>query len=297
MSAIKIAIDAGHGSNTAGKRTAPFNKGVDINQDGVIDVKKGEQYREHYANVGVSVFLKEELERCNFKTIRVAWNDSNAKDDSDVPLVDRQKIIKANKCDYSISVHFNAHGTGQEFTSPKGVCIYIHSDKTKVGDSKNLANAVLKRLCEGTAQQNRGVNPQELALCNCLATGTKASILLELAFMTNEYEAQELMANEEFWRECAIEVCKGICDYTGVKYVPKKVNPTTIYRVQVGAYSKEENAKYYLKIVHDKGFKEAQVKKVDGLYKIQAGAFSVKSNATKLKKEMKKKGIEAFITT
>jgi len=41
---MKIAIDAGHGSNTAGKRTPPFP--YDIPEYGV---KKGEQFREHIA--------------------------------------------------------------------------------------------------------------------------------------------------------------------------------------------------------------------------------------------------------
>ena len=46
--AIKVTIDAGHGSNTGGKRTAPFTKDVDINGDGVVNIKKGEQYRGSY---------------------------------------------------------------------------------------------------------------------------------------------------------------------------------------------------------------------------------------------------------
>ena len=32
-----------------------------IHIDGVIDIKKGEQYREHYANVGVASLLVKEL--------------------------------------------------------------------------------------------------------------------------------------------------------------------------------------------------------------------------------------------
>jgi LysM repeat protein len=42
---------------------------------------------------------------------------------------------------------------------------------------------------------------------------TKASILCELAFMTNEYEALQLMANSRFWDECATEIANAIDRY------------------------------------------------------------------------------------
>ncbi|MDF2908793.1 MAG: hypothetical protein K0R34_4114 [Herbinix sp.] len=47
MAKIKIAIDAAHGSKTAGKRTPPLTKNIDINHDGKIDLKKGIQYKEN----------------------------------------------------------------------------------------------------------------------------------------------------------------------------------------------------------------------------------------------------------
>ena len=43
-------------------------------------------------------------------------------------------------------------------------------------------------------------------MCNCVSLGTKASILVELAFMTNLHEATNLMGNADFWQECAEEI-------------------------------------------------------------------------------------------
>ena len=43
------------------------------------------------------------------------------------------------------------------------------------------------------------------AMCNCNSMDTKAAILVELAFMTNEKEATTMMANEAFWKESAQE--------------------------------------------------------------------------------------------
>lgn len=216
-----INIDAGHGTNTAGKRTPPFPREIKINNK--LTVKKGEQFREHIANVGVAFLLEQELKRCGFKTMRTGWNDSNAFDDPDTPLADRQRAIAKGNCDYSISIHFNAFGDGKTFNSANGVGIYIH-DKF-IGQSEKLAKSILNKLVEGTKQTNRGITKKALAMCNCNNMDTKAAILVELAFMTNEREALTMMANGAFWKECAQEICKGVCEYTGIKYMPESYIP------------------------------------------------------------------------
>lgn len=221
---IKINVDAGHGSNTAGKRTPPLPSAIDINKDGKDDIKKGEQYREHYANVGVASLLVKELLRCGFGTLQTGFNDGNAADDPDTALADRQRAIAKANCDYSISVHFNAFGDGASFNTAQGVGIYIH-DKY-AGQSEKLAQVVLKHLAGGTKQTNRGVTKYGWAMCNCNAMDTKAAILVELAFMTNEKEATTMMANEAYWKESAQEIARGVCEYTGIKYVEEINMPT-----------------------------------------------------------------------
>jgi len=54
----------------------------------------------------------------------------------------------------------------------------------------------------------------------------KAAILVELAFMTNLREATELMANEAYWKECAQEIARGVCEFTGIKYVQEEYIPS-----------------------------------------------------------------------
>lgn len=220
---MKIAIDAGHGSNTAGKRSPALPFGLDINGDGIIDIKKGEQFREHVANVGVAIYLAAELERCGIQVFKTGFKDENPYDDEDTTLSKRQRAIAEANCDYIISVHFNAHGDGTSFTSAKGIGIYIH-DKY-ANKSKDLANVVLEYLLKGTAQVNRGVTPNALAMCNCKSMDVKAAILLELAFMTN-LEEVKLFGSKAFWKECAVEVAMGICEYTGIKYIKESSVPT-----------------------------------------------------------------------
>lgn len=74
-------------------------------------------------------------------------------------------------------------------------------------------------------------------------------------------------------------------------------NSNILYRVQVGAYAVQSNAKGQLEKIQAKGFKDAFVVKVDNLYKVQVGAFSQKANAEKQLESVKKAGFNAFITT
>ena len=211
MAKIKIAVDAGHGSFTAGKRTPPFKKSVDINSDNKIDIKKGKQYREHYANVGVADYLYKTLSTRGYEVIKTGWDNANSKNDFEASLTSRQKKIKKAGCDYSISIHFNAYGDGDSFNEANGVGVYIHS--TYPRDSKRFAEYVINELIKGTSQKNRGIHNAAFAMCNCKSLGTEASIICELAFMTNEHEATDLMANSKFWEESALQIADALDQY------------------------------------------------------------------------------------
>lgn len=214
---MKIAVDCGHGLKTAGKRTPELNYAVDFEKDGVIDIKKGGYIHEHVANVRVGKFLVEELKRNGFEVYQSAFGDE------DISIANRQKNIKNAKCDLSVSIHFNACGDGTKFNNAEGLEVFYHSNSSYIKDSKAFATRVLNQLIQGTEQKNRGVKTSALGLCNCSAMNTKASILVELGFMTNEYEAK-LMGDDQFLKECAVEIAKGICDYTGQCYMAENAH-------------------------------------------------------------------------
>jgi N-acetylmuramoyl-L-alanine amidase len=223
---ILIAIDAGHGSNTPGKRTP----------DG---------YREHWINVKCANYYEIALKRCGFNTFRVAWDDTDATDDNDIGLTTRQNLIKQAKCKGSVSWHANAHGDGKTYTSGQGIETLYHITASKAKNSKAFAEAVQAELVKGTKQKNRGAKPQSLAMCNCTAMGTNEAILIEVGFMTNEYE-KNLLKTDAFCLECAEEAARGTCKYYGVPYVARggAASPTTStvvpiintteYKVQAG---------------------------------------------------------------
>lgn len=244
-----VAVEAGHGSNTAGKRTV-------------------DNYREHWINVKTAYYCEQALQRSGIDTIRIAWDDLDSTDDSDISLGNRQKMIKNAKAKVSISCHANAHGNGTQWTTAQGVETLYHSDANKANDSKRLAELVQKYLVQGTTQSNRKVKTMNLAMCNCSAMGTLASVLIEIGFMTNEYEAN-LMKTDEFCKEQGEQAAHGICDYLGVPFINSGITvitpkpsvtpaptpaPSTkeTYRVrkhwndaksQLGAFSNLENAK------------------------------------------------------
>lgn len=71
-----------------------------------------------------------------------------------------------------------------------------------------------------------------------------------------------------------------------------------IYRVQIGAFSNELNAKKLCDKIKNLGnpYSSAYVRFINPYYKVQVGAFSIKENAEKIVKDLKSKGYNAFIT-
>jgi N-acetylmuramoyl-L-alanine amidase len=275
----KVAIDAGHASDTNGKRTPSG-------------------YREHWFNVAVSNYIDIGLKRCGIQTLKVAWDDTNSKDDPEMSLGERQRQIKNAKCDIAISVHANASGDGKSYNSAQGVETFVHNTSDGVGDSKRLANLVHSYLIKGTQQTNRGVKSSGLAMCNCKSMGVKAAILIEYAFMTNQREEQ-LIKSDAFCKECAEETVHGICDYLGIKYITNGQTSQSsiekkLYRVQCGAFSSEQNAKNLQSQLSSIGF-NTTIKFDNGLYKVQVGAFGNKANAESLMLSVKDKGVSATV--
>ena len=216
----RVAIDAGHGSNTTGKR----------HPDG---------YREHWSNVYISYYLHQILNANGIDTLKVSWDDDNAEDDTDVALATRQAQIKAWNADISISIHANAHGDGKSYTTGQGIETFYHSTASLRGtDSAKLASCIQTQLIKGTAQKNRGVKTANFAMCNCNAMRTKASVLIETAFMTNATESA-LLKSDAYWRETAKEIAQGVFDYFGIK---GNVN-VTLRAVDKKADTEEETKK------------------------------------------------------
>ena len=219
MGSIKVAVDAGHGYNTAGKRSPAFIKTVTHTYDGKkITVPAGSHFREHVANAGVANYLADYLNRLGFDVLRTGFDDDNGTNDTtDMSINKRQSLIRGYGCQYSMSCHFNAY-TG-EWNSANGIeALYDVSEK-RVGDSKALAVAIQKRIQPVYGQKNRGAKTAKgLGMCNATGMGCVASVLIEYAFMDNRFEAENYFCNPESWYRYAVATAEGFVDYlTGEK--------------------------------------------------------------------------------
>ena len=197
-----IALDDGHGMQTAGKRT-PFISSI------------GRYIPENEFNREVVKYLDIELRRCGFKTIFTAPGDG------DTSLAQRVKTANNARADLFISIHYNAFDGTFEGRNPEGFSAHIDPSG---GQSQKLAEIALKHLDKGTQQVNRGVVKQQLYVT---ANTKMPAVLFELGFMDNNREAL-LMIDKSFQKECAQEIAMAVCEYYGVKYTPEKETPQVV---------------------------------------------------------------------
>jgi N-acetylmuramoyl-L-alanine amidase len=251
---------------TPGKRTPP------------IPELGGRVIRENEFNRAVVKYLDIELRRCGINTLLVAPTDT------DTSLEERTNLANSNNADIYVSIHYNAYDETFGDYDPEGLQIHIYPNT-----SRRLAECVLKYLKEGTPQKNRGIKEDNF---HVLRETSMPAILTENGFMDNKREAM-LMIDTNFQKEVACEHAKGICEYFGVPYISE---PTTLYRVQVGAYSIKENAINMQNRLQTHGYSSILVwNDTLKVYRVQVGAFSIRENAENLKAELIGKGFEAII--
>lgn len=194
-----IALDDGHGMETAGKRTP-------LLPDGVV-------MRENEFNRRVVSLLDVHLRRCGFRTLLVAPTDI------DTPLRARTDAANAAKADLYVSVHANAIGAG-ELNGVRGIETFHHTAANS--ESKRAAVVIHRHLIGGTKLPDRGVKSADF---HVLRETRMPSVLVECGFMTNLEDAY-LLRSEMYRAECAEELARGICEYLGGPFVPVAAAPT-----------------------------------------------------------------------
>lgn len=181
-----IGIDAGHGPETAGKRSP----------DGTL--------REYQFNRAVA----DELQRLlgGYKCISFRTDEES----SDVPLKSRSAEANSKKATFFISIHANAAGHG--WSTASGIETLIRDEGTESDRYKasfSLAAAVQRRLIEGTKLRDRGIKQRtDLHILNAVKAPT---ILVEAGFMTNRIEVQ-LLRQDAYRKLVADCILKGIND-------------------------------------------------------------------------------------
>ena len=188
MNKIMIAIDDGHGMETAGKRTPAFSD--------------GRVMRENEFNSAVADYLAEALKRNGFDVLMVA------PDDTDVPLKTRVQIANDTRAKAYISIHANAFGT--TWNGANGLETWIYEKVMPDSETYRLAKCIHDALIKATGLRNRGMKRSSDLFV--LKNTSMHAVLLECGFMTNEEEAALLM-DEIYRRKCAEAICRGVCAF------------------------------------------------------------------------------------
>lgn len=146
------------------------------------------------------------------------------------------KIVEkcnSNVVDYDISIHFNAgNGNGTE------AYVYPGDDK-----SKKMADAICASIAK-LGFKNRGTKEnRELYV---LRRTKSSAILVECCFVDSSTDTSKYKASE---------MAFAIASALDTTIARKQTSTDSLYRVQVGAFSKKENAEKLLLELANKGFK------------------------------------------
>ena len=217
---FKIALDAGHGKYTAGKRCL---KSLDPNET-----------REWWLNDRICDKVESMLKSYEgYSLLRV--DDTTG--EKDVSLADRVKRANEFDADIYLSVHHNA---GIKGGKGGGILAIIYTDASAKSKEyqKKFYDALIK---ETGLKGNRSAPMPTQNLYVCRHTNMPA-VLLELGFMDSATDLP-IILTEAYADNCAEAITSVFVE---IGKLTKKAQPEPssgkIYRVQVGAYSVKSNA-------------------------------------------------------
>lgn len=262
-----VAIDAGHGINTPGKRTPADEREWTFNTKVVESAIK---HLKDYQGV---------------KTIRL--DDPTGK--TDVPL--RERTNKANQAnaDILISCHHNAN-TGR-WGSWTGTETYTYNGTWK--NAERLASLVHSRILKAYGLRDRGLKKANFHM---LRESRMPAILIEGGFMDSSIDIKKIR-DPKVLNNAGKAIAEAVAEYFKLKKKPKPQpsKPTgKLYKVQIGAFKNKANADQLAFRAKARGF-DQYVLKQDGLFKVQIGAYSKKSNADAQAKKAKNAGFDTYI--
>lgn len=234
----KIAIDAGHYYNEPGRRCL---KKYDPNET-----------REWTMNARVAGYLEEYLQSAGHTTYRL--DDTTGKK----LITIEQRAAKANQLgvDYYISIH---HNGGVNGGSGGGTVVFVYpgtGGKTTQAQKAIYNHAIVR----GNLKGNRS-NGMPTADFLVLRETNMPAALIECGFMDSSTDIPYII-KPEWSKKIALGIAEGICEVFGgtVKETttkeekPVKNDSGKLYRVQVGAFSKKENAEAMLTKLKSHGF-------------------------------------------
>jgi len=196
-----IAIDPGHGLNTAGKRTPTF-------PDGSVML-------EREFNKAVAIYLEKMLKEQGFDVINVAVSDTDVPLNKRTALANNTILNKYNRpANFYVSIHANAFGDG-EWNEANGIETYVHPIIPAGSQTEIIARNIHRQLIAFTGRRDRGLKRNDYQV---LRDTNMPAALVECGFMTNLVEA-ELLKTDAYREACAEAIAKGICESSEVNFI------------------------------------------------------------------------------
>ncbi|MBE6781736.1 MAG: N-acetylmuramoyl-L-alanine amidase [Ruminococcaceae bacterium] len=232
---FKIALTAGHYKYTSGKRCL---KTLDKNET-----------REWVLNDRIADKVQKMLS--DFEGYDLIRTDDTTGEKA-IELNERIKKANNFKADVYISVHHNAGIGGGK---GGGIVAYTYTKVEK--ETEALQKELYDALIKYTGLKGNRAQPLAKAnLAECRDTAMPA-VLLELGFMDSSTDVPVILS-EDYADKCAKAIVEVLVKKGNL--VKKEKPGKTLYRVQVGAFSKKENAENLAAELKKKGY-DAIIKK------------------------------------
>ena len=227
--ALKVFIGAGHGGSDPGA------------------VANG--FKEKDVNLVIATACCEELERHGISVLM-----SRTKDDNE-SLTEKINECNAFNPKLALDIHNNAGGGD-------GAEVFHHHGG---GTGKTLANNILTEVVK-IGQNSRGAKIKKNSAGKdafvFIRNTVAPAVIVECAFLDHKKDVQIIDTVAE-QKAMGVAIAKGVLKTLGIVYKPvakpvdkpvEKPVSNKLYRVQVGAYSKKENAEKMLAGLKNAGF-------------------------------------------
>ncbi|MGG3804851.1 N-acetylmuramoyl-L-alanine amidase [Metabacillus fastidiosus] len=255
---VKLFIDPGHGGTDPGA--------------------VGNSLQEKNLTLQIAAAMQEILIE-EYENIEIRLSRSG---DETLSLSARTNAANRWDADYFVSIHINSGG-GTGFES------FIHSSAGR--STATYQDYLHEDILKESNFTNRG---QKAANFHVLRETTMPAILTENGFIDTAADANKLK-DSSFIEKLARGHVNGIARAFQLKRKQTIPNPSTLYKVQIGAFKERANAESLAAEAKAKGL-DSIVKQEDNLYKVQIGAFSSRENAEQLAEEAKSKGFNVYIS-
>ena len=241
MATFKIALGAGHGLTTPGKRC-----------DKTLDPKETSEW---WLNDRVCDYVESYLKEYEGYSLLRLDDSDDGKDD--IALATR--VSKANNwgADFYLSVHHNA---GANRTTAGGICAFTHPDSSVT--SVKWRDALYTALIDHTGLKGNRATPKTTGDFYVLRKTSMPAVLLELGFMDSKTDVPVILTNS-FAQKCARAIVEVLVERGGLtkkKATQAPAETGAMYKVQVGAFSVKANAEKLEKELEAKGYQAYIVK-------------------------------------